>query len=396
MKLFLFHAVFCIIACFMFQGCAELQGLRQIKAMQEGRISELEKQNNEYKDAFYKLKEEREKDKLKYSSEINSLSKENIELKTGQSERESRLRTDNDSLRRNLQSVTKELNTALDEIKSSKKKLSDLNKKYNSRISGLDSDLKVKDSELKKNRLEKESLISELSSLNRKVKTLENERKGIKARISILEKETSEKDKLISSLDSENKELKSSLKKSNNSSSDYKKIKAELEKSRKNLESIKKDNPAPDPNLKKAQIRFIEGLKTEISSKKITISSDRRGVVIKISSENVFETGSVIVSDEAGPLLLKISKLLNEFPQNSVLVEGHTDSIPIENLPFVDNLALSSARADNVVRFLTEEGNIKKTRMKSVACSWFKPAATNKNPEGRKKNRRVEIILAPK
>jgi chemotaxis protein MotB len=116
-------------------------------------------------------------------------------------------------------------------------------------------------------------------------------------------------------------------------------------------------------------------------------------VVLRLASDDLFDPASVILSQNVQPLLSKIANLLKQFPDCMILVEGHTDNTPIQNLPFVDNLALSSARADAVVRYLMEASKIESRQLKSVSCSWFHPIVSNDAPEGRKQNRRVDIVI---
>jgi chemotaxis protein MotB len=81
------------------------------------------------------------------------------------------------------------------------------------------------------------------------------------------------------------------------------------------------------------------------------------------------------------------------------VVEGHTDDVPI-GLVFIEkyptNWELSAARAVGVVRFLQEKGWLEPKRLSAVGYSYYKPVASNDTAEGRRQNRRIEIILVPK
>jgi chemotaxis protein MotB len=77
------------------------------------------------------------------------------------------------------------------------------------------------------------------------------------------------------------------------------------------------------------------------------------------------------------------------------MIEGHTDSIPIKGR-YEDNWALSVARATAIVRILTKNYNVDPTRISASGRSQYEPVESNNSAEGRARNRRTEIILAPK
>ena len=79
-----------------------------------------------------------------------------------------------------------------------------------------------------------------------------------------------------------------------------------------------------------------------------------------------------------------------------ILIEGHTDNLPIRNAVYRDNWDLSVARATSIVRILVDEYKISAVRLTASGKGEFAPKATNSTPEGRAKNRRTEIILSPK
>jgi chemotaxis protein MotB len=79
-----------------------------------------------------------------------------------------------------------------------------------------------------------------------------------------------------------------------------------------------------------------------------------------------------------------------------VLIEGHTDNVPIKTAQYKDNWDLSVARATSIVRILTDEYYVGPKRFTASGKGEFSPRDTNETPEGRAKNRRTEIILSPK
>ena len=97
-------------------------------------------------------------------------------------------------------------------------------------------------------------------------------------------------------------------------------------------------------------------------------------------------------------VLLKLADSFRNSENQNIAVEGHTDDVQIGSAlleRFPTNWELSTARATAVVRFLQEKGNITPERLTACGFSYYRPVATNDTPEGRKQNRRIEIILIP-
>ena len=86
----------------------------------------------------------------------------------------------------------------------------------------------------------------------------------------------------------------------------------------------------------------------------------------------------------------------NKNPDIDVLIEGHTDNKPIKTDKFADNWDLSTARASNIVRLLSDENKVNAKRLTAAGRGEYMPKVSNDTPEGRAKNRRTEIILSPK
>lgn len=123
----------------------------------------------------------------------------------------------------------------------------------------------------------------------------------------------------------------------------------------------------------------------------------KKGVVyISLSDKLLFRSGSSKLSQEAEGVLGKIATVVNDHSDLDILVEGHTDNIPISTECISDNWDLSVKRATSIVRLLQEKYEVKPSRMTAGGRSSFVPKATNDNKEGRALNRRSEIIILPK
>ena len=118
-------------------------------------------------------------------------------------------------------------------------------------------------------------------------------------------------------------------------------------------------------------------------------------VYVSLQESLLFPSGSAVVNPKGKQALGTLSQVLNQNPDISVLIEGHTDSIPIKGR-YEDNWALSTARATAIVRILTNDYKVEPTRVTASGKSKYEPIDSNETAEGRARNRRTEIILAPK
>lgn len=145
-------------------------------------------------------------------------------------------------------------------------------------------------------------------------------------------------------------------------------------------------------------MRLVMNLKSNLSDiddKDINIKVEKGVVYIDISDKMLFNTGKYAVTENAKVVLGKVARVLNAYPDIEFLVEGHTDSVPIQNTCMMDNWDLSVKRATSIVRILQEEYKMDPSRMTASGHSEYVPVATNKTEEGRALNRRTRIIILP-
>lgn len=126
----------------------------------------------------------------------------------------------------------------------------------------------------------------------------------------------------------------------------------------------------------------------------VSVSQNKRGVVIDISASSLFKTGDATLQPEMLNVLRQVAAVLSREDQ-PIEVEGHTDDVPIKTAQFPSNWELSSARASSVVRMLIDSG-VQPKRLAVVGLAENQPLAPNNSSENRAKNRRVTItILSP-
>jgi chemotaxis protein MotB len=124
---------------------------------------------------------------------------------------------------------------------------------------------------------------------------------------------------------------------------------------------------------------------------KVRITQGRRGVSIEINANVLFQPGKADLEPGSLEVLRAVAERLRDEPFN-VEVTGHTDLLPISNSSFASNWELSAVRATSVVRHLTANG-IAPERMQAIGREATRPVAPNNTPEGRARNRRVELMI---
>jgi len=144
-------------------------------------------------------------------------------------------------------------------------------------------------------------------------------------------------------------------------------------------------------NLRKKMADALVNFK----SNELTVTTKNGRVYVSLQESLLFPSGSAVVNPKGKQALGQLAQVLNTNPGINVLIEGHTDSIPIRG-KYEDNWALSVARATSIVRILTDAYGVDPTRVTAAGRSKFEPVDTNDTPEGRAHNRRTEIILEPK
>ncbi len=119
-------------------------------------------------------------------------------------------------------------------------------------------------------------------------------------------------------------------------------------------------------------------------------------VYVSMSDKLLFRSGSSTVEQKGLQALKLLADVLGKNPDIDILIEGHTDNVPIKTSVYKDNWDLSVARATSIVRILSSDYKIAPTRMIASGRGEYFPKADNDTPEGRARNRRTEIILSPK
>jgi chemotaxis protein MotB len=117
-----------------------------------------------------------------------------------------------------------------------------------------------------------------------------------------------------------------------------------------------------------------------------------KNVSLSLSEDALFERGEVEIKDALKPLLDRVARILS-LSRNHVIIEGHTDNLPVRGKYLHSNWEVSAARASSVLKYLMSTGLIENDRMEANGYAFYKPRVKNLKDTYRKRNRRIEIVI---
>ncbi|MBR8130037.1 OmpA/MotB family protein [Burkholderia ambifaria] len=144
------------------------------------------------------------------------------------------------------------------------------------------------------------------------------------------------------------------------------------------------------PERAPAWLTSLDALKT---NGRISLVRASHGIEIGIDAKILFSVGDARLLPDATPVLSQIARALSEHATGDILVEGHTDSVPIANAKYESNWELSSARAGSVVRYLADRG-VAPHRLAAIGRADTQPLVAGDDAPARARNRRVTIFVA--
>jgi chemotaxis protein MotB len=136
----------------------------------------------------------------------------------------------------------------------------------------------------------------------------------------------------------------------------------------------------------------VRNMRQKSDLQHVAIQQDSRGVIMTLADKLLFSSGQADLSLKASPLLIKVARIINAI-DTPVEIEGHTDNVPINTPQYASNWELSTARAINVLRFITDDGNVNPDMVSAVGRAEYRPVVSNDTEANRAQNRRVEIIF---
>ncbi len=157
-----------------------------------------------------------------------------------------------------------------------------------------------------------------------------------------------------------------------------------------------RSSPNQAEKKKQALVNLLKTMVREEGLKKHTfITKDTNGVrieIMELEGSIMFGPGDSKILPAARRIFMKLLPIISGTPYR-VIVQGHTDDIPIKGGKFPSNWELSSSRAGSVVRFFIEQGKLQSRRFSAMGCADTKPLVENNSKENRARNRRVSIVM---
>lgn len=135
---------------------------------------------------------------------------------------------------------------------------------------------------------------------------------------------------------------------------------------------------------------------TTDEQKEVNVQVLKGVVYISLADNMLYKSGSYEINDRAGETLSKIAKIINDYKDYGVLIEGNTDNVPISRPNIRNNWDLSALRASSVVQALQNQYGVDPKRLTVGGRGEYNPIATNVTEIGRQRNRRTQIIITPK
>ncbi|MCB1158820.1 MAG: OmpA family protein [Leptospiraceae bacterium] len=236
----------------------------------------------------------------------------------------------------------------------------------------LDLQKKLNECKQAKNELEKS-----LANLKERLQISEDQNSQIKKDYNLLKEKNNTLESELEDLKTEQKKLKDF---SQGLSSYIKEIKTKEDKINKQYEDLRK--------------AITSTIKPEEGEVNITKNGDLTRLVINLSEAASFNSGSVIIKKQGKPLLDSIFKIITKYPGYHIYIEGHTDNVPIHTEQIKDNWELSTKRALSVLGYVLKKNpGLEPKRFSASGYGEFHPLDTNTTDAGRKRNRRVDIIV---
>lgn len=173
-------------------------------------------------------------------------------------------------------------------------------------------------------------------------------------------------------------------------------IKKELDTRSQRVDELERVIAAKDAAMTQLKDALSKAL-LDFEGKGLTVEERDGKVYVSMENKLLFQSGSWNLGSEGRRAVKQLGDVLAQNPDIAVLIEGHTDNIPFKgNSQVSGNWDLSTKRATAIVNIMKESENISPENLTAAGRGEFAPIASNDTPEGRAKNRRIEVILTPK
>jgi len=275
-------------------------------------------------------------------------------------------------------------------LKKSHRALEDKKKDCDELTAQLESDLVAANSELEQLKADKADLANEIANSQAKVDGLGKSYKQLEeSSASELAKNTAKNRALLQQLEDKEKALATE-------NARLVGLQNELDARSKRVDELEGALAAKDANMKALKNSISKAL-TNFEGKGLTVEQRDGKVYVSMENKLLFQSGSWKIGKEGKQAVNQLGEVLAENPEINVLIEGHTDNDAFNGKGDISgNWDLSTKRATAIVNILQENKSINAESLTAAGRSEFSPIATNDTPEGKGKNRRIEVILTPK
>ena len=243
---------------------------------------------------------------------------------------------------------------------------------------------------------ERDELCNTVALRNNEIEDLKDNIENLKENISELNQSITHVEQKYNELSGEKlsqaEQFNLALKQKSAELEEKERLLAEREKSLRELQQV----IARQDSITKRLNDVLRNALLGFNSDELSVEIKNGKVYVSMTDKLLFKSGSANVEAKGREALKLLAGVLEKNEDIDILIEGHTDNVPIKTAVYRDNWDLSVGRATSIVRILTVEHGIEPTRLTASGKGEFWPRSTNETPEGRAMNRRTEIILSPK
>ncbi|HNP32814.1 MAG TPA: OmpA family protein [Flavobacterium sp.] len=288
--------------------------------------------------------------------------------------------------------IYNDLENKYTDLKKENRFLEDENDELHKANAEFDSVNKSLIAELDRLKADKAKLEADCTATNNNLKALQDSYAALEKNSNdALEANMAKNRDLLAQLDAKEKALAAEQDRLN-------KLNSELASNTKRLNELESMIAAKDAAMKKLKDALSKALNA-FEGKGLTVYQKNGKVYVSMENKLLFQTGSWAVGSEGRSAVVELGKVLAQNPDITVLIEGHTDNDKIlGNIGggIENNWDLSTKRATAIVNILAENGGIRKQNLTAAGRGEYAPIMSNDSPEGKAKNRRIEVILTPK
>ena len=241
-------------------------------------------------------------------------------------------------------------------------------------------------------RLDNQNLQNENKELNTNYQVVKEQLAGANARVTSLEEQLAQQKRAYAALQ---RSLDKSLTNANQNNVSIEKLVDQINESNQYIRHLTELKSKSD-SLNMVLTNNLTRSLTKEELKEVDVQVLKGVVYISLADNMLYKSGSYEINDRAAETLSKIAKIIMDYKDYDVLVEGNTDNVPISRENIRNNWDLSGLRASSVVQYLQNNYGVDPKRLTAGGRGEYNPLASNNTEVGKQRNRRTQIIITPK